>query len=70
MADRERKTRPPTQAMLQRVIRAACAEAPSAVVEFEIDGVVYRVKRADEQPAATPFDNWKAKRDARQTQGH
>lgn len=69
-ANTKRRSTTPSQAKLQRVIKAARAEDPTAVVEFEIEGVLYRVKRHEDQPPATPFDAWKAKRDAHKTQGN
>ncbi|AEI70947.1 hypothetical protein [EBPR podovirus 2] len=64
----------PTQARMQRAIRAARAEGARAVVTAT--GDILFVEPSDlpqsepAEPPANPFDAWKAKRDASQAQGH
>lgn len=58
-----------TEAQVRKMIKAARAEDPRAVIELVTDVGVVRIMPEAEAAPATPFDAWKAKRDAGQTQG-
>jgi hypothetical protein len=63
-----RKRAPFTQAYIERALRAADRQGWGSIVFSNPGGGMMRIdKGAPEMPTvpATPFDEWKAKRDAR-----
>jgi len=59
-----------TQADVVRAVKAArAAGLDVAGLELGLDGRTIRIVERSEKIATSPFDQWKANRDARQTQG-
>lgn len=59
-----------TEAAIRRRIKAGRAEDPRAVVEIIQNGIITRYLPEPSAAPETPYDEWRSKRDARQSQGH
>lgn len=59
-----------TEATIRRYIKAGRAEDPRAIIEIETAAGILRYLPEASAAPATPYDEWRAKRDARQAQGY